>query len=265
MDQPATDRIVEERRHLWDRRSPEPLRQYTDRRDSDRRCATREPHAERRDRTDRRLGDQRRALERRTLTDRRRAVRSHVTPTPFTPEQLGELRARFAAQGPVSCPSCGSRVPLGPAHRTATETVRLVTCLGCGRGAVIPDPGAARVLVISANAALRDILRAPLARAGHDVTEAADAGVGLAAYQANPADVVLLDVQATGRMDAAEFLRRLRSSSPEARVVLLVRRNSKEAADPIAGAGALGAVPTIQMPVSREDLLRVVDEARAPN
>jgi len=140
-----------------------------------------------------------------------------------------------------------------------------VTCLGCGRGAVIPDPGTARVLVVGANEALRDILRTPLARAGHDVTEAADAGVGLAAYEANPADVVLLDVRATGRMDAPEFLRRLRGSFPDARVVALVHRTSKGEADPMAGAGDLGAVATIQMPVSREDLLRAVDEARAPN
>jgi CheY-like chemotaxis protein len=141
----------------------------------------------------------------------------------------------------------------------------LVTCVGCGRGAVIPDPGTARVLVVGANEALRDILRALLARAGHDVTEAADAGVGLAAHEANPADVILLDVQETGRMDAPEFLRRLRGSFPDARVVALVHRTSKGEADPMAGAGDLGAVPTIQMPVSREDLLRAVDEARAPH
>ena len=248
VNQPSADRLEEERRRLWDRRSPEPRRGNVDRRGRDR-CQ----------------GDRRRALERRTLTDRRPSVRWHGTPIPFTAEQLVDLGARFAAPGPVSCPSCGSRVSLGPARRTATETGRLVTCAGCGRGAVIPDPGAARVLVVGANEALRDILRAPLARAGHDVTEAADAGVGLAAYEANPADVVLLDVPATGRMDAPEFLRRLRGSFPEARVVLLVHRNSKGEADPMAGAGDLGAVPTIQMPVSREDLLRAVDEARRPN
>jgi CheY-like chemotaxis protein len=142
--------------------------------------------------------------------------------------------------------------------------VRMVMCLGCSRGAVIPDPGAARILVVGANEALRDILRTPLARAGHDVTEAADAGVGLAAYAAVPADVVLLDVQATGRMDAAEFLRRLRAAAPDARVVAIVHRVSKGEADPLAVARDLGVVATIQMPVSREDLLRAVDEARAP-
>jgi len=191
-------------------------------------------------------------------------VRWHNTPTPFTVEQFAELRARFAAPGPVSCPSCGSRVSLRPARRTATETVRLVMCLGCGRGAVVPDPGAARILVVGANEALRDILQTTLARAGHDVAEAADAGVGLVAYEAIPADVVLLDVQATGRMDAPEFLRRLRGSFPDARVVALTHRASKGGADPMADARDLGAVRTIQLPISREDLLRTVDEARLP-
>jgi CheY-like chemotaxis protein len=265
MDQPSAEGLEEERRRLWDRRSPEPLRTYTDRRDSDRRCATLTPPADRRSRSDRRLGDQRRALERRTCTDRRRGVRWHDTPTPFTVEQFEELQARFAAPGPVSCPACGSHVSLGPARHTETESARLVLCLGCCRGAVLPDPGTARILVVGANEALRDILRAPLARAGHDVTETADAGVGLAAYEANPADVVLLDVQATGRMGAPEFLRRLRVSSPDARVVALRHGASKGEADPMTDARDLGAVGTIHLPVSREDLLRAVAEARAPN
>jgi len=264
MDQPSAEGFEEERRRLWDRRSPEPLRTYTDRRYSDRRCATREPHAERRNRPDRRLGDQRRALERRTCTDRRRGVRWHDTPMPFTVEQFEELQTRFAAPGPVSCPACGSHVSLGPARHTETETTRLVLCLGCCRGAVLPDPGAARILVVGANEALRDILRTPLARAGHDVTEAADAGVGLAAYEANPADVVLLDVKATGRMSAPEFVRRLRTSAPDARVVALRHRSSKEGADTVADAPEFSGLPSIQLPVSRENLLRAVAEARAP-
>jgi CheY-like chemotaxis protein len=66
-------------------------------------------------------------------------------------------------------------------------------------------------------------------------------------------------------MDAPEFLRRLRGSYPEARVVALVHRDSKGEADPLADARDLGAVATIQLPISREDLLRTVHEARAPN
>jgi len=264
VDQPSADRFEKERRHLWDRRSPEPLRSKPDRRGANRRCEKLAPPAERRSGSDRRRGDSRRAAERRTLTDRRRGVRSHETPVPFTLEQLAELRARVAARGPVRCPSCGSHVSLGPVRRDATEMVRLVICLGCSRGAILPDPGTARILIVGANEALRDILRTPLARSGHDITEAADAGVGLAAYEANPADVVLLDVQATGRMDAPEFLRRLRASSPGARVVALTHHASKGDPDPTADARDLGAVRTIQLPVSREDLLRAVDEARTP-
>lgn len=164
----------------------------------------------------------------------------------------------------MNCPACGSHVSLGPVRRTGTETARLVLCVSCCRGAVLPDPGTARILVVGANEALRDVLRTPLTRAGNDVTEAADAGVGLAAYEANPADVIILDVQATGRMDAPEFMRRLRVSSPDARVVALTHRASQEEADPTAVARGLGAAATIQMPVSREDLFRAVDEARAP-
>jgi CheY-like chemotaxis protein len=265
MDQPSDARREEERRRLWDRRSPEPLRSPTDRRATERRHARLAPPAERRGGSDRRLGDRRRAVERRTPSDRRRGVRWHDTPTPYSVDQLADLRARFAVPGPVSCPACGSRVSLGPARRTATEASRLVVCQGCRRGVVLPDPGTARILVVGANEALRDILRALLARAGHDVTEAADAGVGLAANEANPADVVLLDVRATGRMGAAEFLRRLRAASPGTRVVALGHRASQGDPEAPADAPGLGGVRTIQLPISREDLLKAVNEARQPD
>jgi CheY-like chemotaxis protein len=199
--------------------------------------------------------------------DRRRGVRWHETPIPFTGEEFAELRARFVERGPVTCPACGRGISLGPARRSLTdaEPVRLVRCVGCGRGAVMQGPAAVRVLIVGANEALRDILRNPLFRSGHDVVEAADAAVGLAAYEAAPADVVLLDVQATGRMEAPEFLRRLHGSFPDARVVALTRRTTMGDADPLAGTPGLGAVATLQMPISRDDLLRAVEEVREPN
>jgi CheY-like chemotaxis protein len=267
VDQPLAEGLEDERRRLWDRRSPEPLRRHADRRAGDRRAGTREPPAERRTGSDRRHGERRRGPERRTLNDRRRGVRWHDTPIPYTGEELAELRARYAAGGPVSCPSCGGRVSLGPARRAGTdaETGRLVMCVGCARGAIVPCAGAVRILIVGANEALRDILRAPLARSGHDVAEAADAAVGLAAYAAVPADVVLLDTQAPGRIEPREFLQRLRGSFPDARVVALTRRSSKGEADQATGTDDFIDVRTIPMPISRDDLLRVIDEVRPTN
>ena len=260
MDESSTPRLEEERRRLWDRRSPEPRRGSTDRRARDRRHGVGETADERRTGSERRNGDRRRAIERRTLSDRRRGVRWRETPTPFTPEQIAELRTRFAVPGHVSCPACGSRVALGWSRHTAAERARRVMCLGCGRGAIIPDAGAARILVVSGNAALRDILQSALSAAGHDVVEAASGGVGLIAYEAVPADVVLLDVQAPGGMGPREFLRRLRASSPDACVIALVARASQPEVGARDGEDLRRELPTIQLPMSRDELLRTIYE-----
>jgi DNA-binding NtrC family response regulator len=135
-------------------------------------------------------------------------------------------------------------------------------CLGCGRAAVVPNSRAARILLIACHSGLRDALHAVLTNAGHEVVEAADAAVGLLAYQAVPADVVLLDVLAPGRMEAPDFLQRLRRSYPDARVVTMAGRPSHREADPLAITLALGASRAIRMPLSRDDLLKVVDEVR---
>lgn len=263
MNEPSGTRLEEERRRLWDRRAADPRRGRAERRARDRRRAPFEVVDERRGGFDRRTGEPRRTLERRTLTDRRRGVRWRETPTPFTPEQIAGLRTLFAAPGPVRCPACGSRVALGWARHTATEKARRVMCLGCGRGAIIPDGGAARILVVGANEALRDILQTALTSAGHDVVEAPDGGVALLANDAVPADVILLDVQTPGRMEAREFVRRLRGFSPDARVIALVPRSSTADTEPPAPVPSIGAVRLmIQLPLSREELLRAVDEAR---
>lgn len=196
------------------------------------------------------------------MAARRLGRRRRETPTPFTVEHVAELRSRFAAPGPVSCPACGGGFTLGPGRRRGAETARRVVCLGCGRAAIVPNSRAARILVVDHHTALRDTLRSMLASAGHEVVEAADAGVALIAYQTVPADVVIIDVLAPGRMEAPEFLRRLRRLFPEARVVALAGRPSYTGVDRLAVAQGLGAVRTIRMPLSRDDLLRIVEEAR---
>jgi CheY-like chemotaxis protein len=260
-DQSATP-LEDDRRRLWDRRSPQPRRGSHDRRTRDRRRAPGEAEEERRAGRERRHSDRRRNLERRSPEDRRRPVRWRETPVPYTTEQLADLRSLFAAPGPVRCPACGNRVALGWAVHTAAERSRRVMCLGCGRGAIIPDAGPARILLVGDNDALRDIVQAALSRAGHDVVEAADGEVGLVAYDTVPADLVLLDLESPGRMEAAEFARGLREAYPEARLIAMVPRSSRGDRDPSAEARAIRVRRTIHLPLSREELLRTVDEAR---
>ena len=241
---------------------PLPRRSSEDRRCRERRSTAHQYPSERRARQDRRRLDRREAPDRRILSARRHGRRRRDNLTPFTVEEIADLRARFAAPGTVSCPSCESRFTLGPARRRGAETARRVVCLGCGRAALVPNSRAARILVISQQSALRDALHAMLASAGHEVVETADAGVALLAYRMVPADVVIIDVLAPGRMEAPEFLRLLRRTFPDARVVTMAGRPSYREVDPLAITLALGAARTIRMPLSRDDLLRIVEEVR---
>ena len=250
-----------ERRRLWDRRSPFP-RRASDRRHGERRRGSDAAPQERRA-TDRRRGDRRDASDRRQTHLRRMGRRRRETPTPYTAEEITQLRARFAAPGPVFCPCCNGRFTLGPGKRRGTDTARRVVCLGCGRAAVMPNTRIARLLLVGSRAEVRDALRIMLVDAGHEIIEAPDAEVALMAYQTVPADVVILDAVTPGRLEAPEFLRRLRKVFPDARVVAMAGRASYNAADRLAITQGLGAMKTIRMPIMRDELLRIVDEVRA--
>jgi CheY-like chemotaxis protein len=201
--------------------------------------------------------------DRRGAVSRRREPRRRETPTPYTAKQLADLRARFAAPGPVSCPACESRVVLDPAQRAGTGIARGVLCFGCGRAAVVPRAWAARVLVAIHDTALRNELREILANAGHDVVETDDTSVALAAYRAAPADVIIVDVLAPGRVRAPEFQRQLRATFPDARIIALAGRKSYAGVDPLMAVPGLEGVRSMRLPISREALLKTVEEARA--
>jgi CheY-like chemotaxis protein len=263
VDRSSVQQREGERRRLWDRRSLVPRRSGQEQRTGARRISERQVVSERRARPERRGEDRRAVPDRRGVVARRRGQPRRGTPTPYTTEQLAELRARFATPGPVSCPACGCRFALDPARRRGTEIARGVMCLGCRRAAVVPHSCAARVLVITHTPPLRHLLREMLASAGHDVVETDDTGVALEAYQTVPADVIILDVLAPGRVSAPEFLRQLRRSFPDARVVALAGQDSYVGVDPLAVVEGLEAVRSIRVPISREALLRTVEEARA--
>jgi CheY-like chemotaxis protein len=249
-----------DRRRLWDRRAPEPRRAAGERRHRKRRAAAQEARAERRAKAERRGVERRAADERRNAMSRRVGRRRRQTPTPYTDVELKEIRRRFASPGPAACPACGSAFTLGPGRPRAGG--RRVTCLGCGRAAAVPVSIPARVMVIVPNALVRGELSRVLAASGHEVIEAADAGVALQAYRMVPADVVFLDVLASGRMEAADFLRQLRRRFPDARVVAIAGRPTYLDVDPLAVARGLGAVHGLRTPLSRDQVLKAVEEAR---
>lgn len=252
--EPATEprRRKSERRRLFDRRASEERRSGAERRQA----AAKAP-SERRSGAQRRIGEDRRAM-----AVRRHGRRRRETAEQYTAKEIEDLRRRFAKAGPVECPSCGGSFTMTAGRRRGDQVARRVACLGCGRAAVVPHSLAARIIVVDRLGDRREALRAVLSGAGHEVIETAEAGVALKAYRTVPADVVLLNVAATGRMDATEFLRKLRRDYPDARVVAVAGRASAVGRDPLAVAHSMGAVQTLRIPASPEAMLKAVDEAR---
>jgi DNA-binding response OmpR family regulator len=115
-----------------------------------------------------------------------------------------------------------------------------------------PEPGP-RVLVVDDDPTVADVVRRYLEREGFVVETAADGVTSLAAAEARPPDLVVLDLGLPG-VDGLEVCRRLRSGSPVP-IVMLTARGAES--DRILGL-ELGADDYVTKPFSpRELVLRV--------
>jgi two-component system copper resistance phosphate regulon response regulator CusR len=81
-----------------------------------------------------------------------------------------------------------------------------------------------RVLIVEDSEALRDALRAGLAREGFAVDVAADGALGLSQARANPYDVLVLDL-ALPRLDGMDVLAGLREKADRPHVLVLTARD----------------------------------------
>ena len=109
-----------------------------------------------------------------------------------------------------------------------------------------------RLLVVDDEATVRELLSATLRFAGFRVTSAATAGEAVAAAEADPPDLVLLDVMLPD-MDGFEVVRRLREGE-QGRVPVLFLTARDRQADKVAGL-SLGADDYVTKPFDLEELI----------
>ena len=107
-----------------------------------------------------------------------------------------------------------------------------------------------RVLVIEDEESYRDALVYMLGREGFDVVEAADGVRGLAAYDRDGADIVLLDLMMPG-LPGTEVCRQLRQRGPVP-VIMVTARDSE--VDKVVGL-ELGADDYVTKPFSHRELV----------
>ncbi len=115
---------------------------------------------------------------------------------------------------------------------------------------------ALRLLIVDDEEVIRDVLETLLSREGYDVTTTANATEALAAFEADPQDVVLLDLMLPDR-PGLEVLREIRRRDPDAVVVIVTAYSSIEGAIEAMREGAFHYIPK---PFQNEEVLLTVEK-----
>ena len=123
------------------------------------------------------------------------------------------------------------------------------------------NPALAHVLVVDDEPLIRWSLAETLTDRGHAVTEAGDGKEALRVVtdSANRPDVVLLDYRLPDSNDLSLFTA-IKRELPEAPIILMTAYGSPEIT---AGALSLGAYRVVSKPFEVQDLVTLVQEARA--
>ena len=106
----------------------------------------------------------------------------------------------------------------------------------------------ARILIADDEDSLRWVLEKGLTQAGYQVTAVQDGEAAVRAFEAEPFDLVFLDVKMPG-MDGLEALQRIKAVSETLPVVIISGHGNVETA---VRATKLGAFDFIEKPLERE-------------
>jgi len=111
-----------------------------------------------------------------------------------------------------------------------------------------------RILIVDDDAAIRDIVRFALSRAGFEVLEAADGAAGLALARAQAPDLMVLDVMLP-EMEGTEVCRALRATpGPAASVPILFLSSRDDEVDRVVGL-EIGGDDYLTKPFSPRELV----------
>jgi CheY-like chemotaxis protein len=124
----------------------------------------------------------------------------------------------------------------------------------------------AKLLVVDDDPVMQMTIRMLLEQAGHEVAVAADGRKGLARFQAEAFDLLLLDIFMPG-MDGLETMRLILKQRPGVPIIMTSGRphtpNSTAEPDYLAMATKLGAVSALPKPFKPAALLAIVADCLA--
>ena len=113
----------------------------------------------------------------------------------------------------------------------------------------------ATILVIDDQEPLRKLLRTVLEGAGHEVTEARNGRLGLAAYRERPADLVITDI-VMPEMNGLDMILELTRAFLNVKVIAI--SGAQDTEKTLVAAKLLGARHTLHKPFSVDALLQTV-------
>ncbi|MDA0709380.1 MAG: response regulator [bacterium] len=120
----------------------------------------------------------------------------------------------------------------------------------------------ARILIIDDDKQIRVALRHLLQSNGHVVEEAINGEEGLASFQSQPADLVLLDILMPG-ISGLEVIGKLQEHTANVSIVTLSSAHKVGRANLLSASVLLGAVRSLQKPYDPVHLIGVIDELLA--
>jgi CheY-like chemotaxis protein len=121
----------------------------------------------------------------------------------------------------------------------------------------------ARILVLDDDAVMREVLRAMLEAAGHEVIDAADGEAGMEIYRTQPTDLIVTDMimpEKTGMEAIAE----LKQEFPDVKIIAISGGGEKSGPySYLMMAKRLGAKRILMKPIKHQELVEAVSEVLA--
>jgi len=114
-----------------------------------------------------------------------------------------------------------------------------------------------RVLVVEDNSDFRNLLQVVLGQAGYAVEAALNGQAALAANRANPADIVITDLNMPGG-HGVEAIAALRRDFPDVKIIAISAGVAARTQDDLAVAKIVGADATLRKPFEMDTLIHLV-------
>lgn len=120
----------------------------------------------------------------------------------------------------------------------------------------------ASILLVEDENDLRDVVRRTLEGAGHRVREAVNGEKALAAFHADPPDLVITDIIMPNK-DGLAFIAALRGAHPQARIIAMSGGGRARFLDLLSVAEKAGANFALAKPFRKSELLACVERVLA--